>query len=147
MRSLTIILIIGLIFVILQTLIYCAMTSIKKPEILTDFSEKITALVTTTVRSNLKDKMVKQNILINHLPRLERLKTFNQLIEELKEIEALKDIAYLTETDIMFELQKPENINKKDQFNLQEIQQEVFSSTILGIKIGLSQLRQSKDGK
>lgn len=117
------------------------------PEPLAGFFERVTALVTTTVRGQLRDNPPKQQLLTAQLPSLEKTATMNQLTEELKGIDSLKDLAYLIEMDIMFELQKPENQRERIGFNSPEIQRQVVSAIIAGMKKALAQLKGGKDGK
>jgi hypothetical protein len=117
------------------------------PEPLAGFSEKVTALVTTTVRGQLRDNPPKQKLLLAQLPSFEKTVTMNQLIDELKGIDPLKDLSYLIETDIMFELQKPENQREKIGFNSPEIQRHLVSSILAGMKRALDQLKGGKGGK
>ncbi|MBS3920100.1 MAG: hypothetical protein KG012_14605 [Deltaproteobacteria bacterium] len=117
------------------------------PEPLAGFFERVTALVTTTVRGQLRDNPPKQQLLTAQLSSLEKTATMNQLTEELKGIDSLKDLAYLIEMDIMFELQKPENQRERIGFNSPEIQRQVVSAIIAGMKKALAQLKGGKDGK
>jgi hypothetical protein len=132
---------------ILLFLTACSHSPEIKPEPLTGFSEKVTALATTTVRGHLRDNLPKQKLLTAQLPSFEKMATMNQLMEELKTIDSLKRLAYLIETDIMFELQKPEHQREKMSFNSPEIQIEVVSAIIMGMKKALVQLKGGKDGK
>ncbi len=117
------------------------------PEPLAGFSEKVIALVTTTVRGQLRANPPKQQLLMAQLPSFEKTVTMNQLMDELKGIDPLKNLAYLIEADIMFELQKPEHQREKMSFNSSEIQREVISAVIAGMKKALAQLKGGKDGK
>jgi len=126
---------------------FCSQRTDYSPKILIGFSERLTALVTTTVRSNLRENFTKQNLLREKLPFLEKKTTFSELMEELKITEHLKDIAYLIEADLMFELQKPENWNWRENYNSLEVQKEIFNATMAGIKQALSQLKGERDGK
>lgn len=117
------------------------------PKILTGFSERLTALVTTSVRSNLREDLTAQKLLNDRLPSLEKKKTLNQIMDELKAVDPLKGLAYIVEADIMFELEKTENRKQRENFNSPEVQQEIVSATIAGIKRALSQLRERKDEK
>jgi len=117
------------------------------PGPLAGFSEKVTALVTTTVRGQLRDNLPKQTVLAAQLPSFEKMATMNQLMDELKGIDSLKNLAYLIEADIMFELQKPEHHYERSNFNSSEIQRQVVSAIIAGMKKALTQLKGGKDGK
>lgn len=117
------------------------------PQPLTGFFEKVTALVTTTVRGQLRDNILKQQILTAQLPPFEKMTTMIQLTDHLKTIDPLKDLAYLMEADIMFELQKPEHHDERSHFNSPEIQRQTVSAIIAGMKKALTQLKGGKDGK
>ncbi len=117
------------------------------PKILTGFSERLTALVTTTTRSNLRDDPLNQKFLTEKLPSLEKKTSLNQLMEELKMADPLKALAYLIEADVMFELEKPENKKQREHLNSYEVQNEIVSSIIAGIRRALSQLKEVKNGK
>jgi hypothetical protein len=117
------------------------------PGPLAGFSERVTALITTTVRGQLRDNPPKQKLLVAQLPSFEKMATMNQLMEELKGIDPLKNLAYLIEADIMFELQKAEHHYERSNFNSSEIQRQVVSAIIAGMKKALTQLKGGKDGK
>ena len=117
------------------------------PEPLAGFFERVTALVTTTVRGQLRDNPPKQQLLTAQLSPLEKTATMNQLTEELKGLNPIKDLAYLIEADIMFEIQKPEHHYERSNFNSSEIQRQVVSAIIVGMKKALAQLKGGKDGK
>lgn len=139
----------GIVF-LLSTFLFlsvCEHTPEIGPEPLTGFSEKVTALVTTTVRGQLRDNLPKQKLLEERLFSFEKMVTMNQLMDELKGIDLLRDLAYLIETDIMFELQKPENQREKMGFNSPEIQRQIVSAINAGMKKALRQLTGGKDGK
>ncbi len=110
------------------------------PQPLKGFQEKVTALVTTSVRSHLRDDRAKQELLKAQLPSLEKKETMSQLIDELKRMDQLKELAEVISKDVTFELGKPENQEIKDKFDSPEIQREVVSAIILGTKRGLQQL-------
>jgi|GEM_PF-845591 len=135
-----------ILFLVFSIVMACAQPSPKDPEILTGFSEKVTALVTTTVRGNLRNDIGRQKLLMERIPFLEKNRTMNQLFNELKEIEKFKDLAYLVESDIWFELQKPEHQRERMSFHSPEIQREIISAIIAGMKKALSQLKGGKDG-
>ncbi|MBM4340072.1 MAG: hypothetical protein FJ110_11040 [Deltaproteobacteria bacterium] len=128
-------------------LIACEHTPDIGPEPLGGFNEKVTALVTTTVRGQLRDNLPKQNRLVTQLPSLEKALTMNQLMDKLKGIDPLKDLAYLIETDVMFELQKPEHQRERISFNNPEIQRQLVSAIHTGMKRALDQLKGGKGGK
>lgn len=132
---------------ILLFLTACSHSPEIKPEPLTGFSEKVTALVTATVRGQLRDSPQRQQILRVQLPSFEKTVTLNQLTEELKGIEPLKDLAYLIETDVMFEIQKPEHQREKMNFHTPEIQREVVSAILAGMNKALVQLKGGKNGR
>jgi len=132
---------------ILLSLAACEHTPDVGPEPLGGFNEKVTALVTTTVRGQLRDNPPKQNLLVAHLPSLEKALTMNQLMDELKGTDPLKDLAYLIETDVMFELQKPEHQRERISFNNSEIQRQLVSAILTGMKRALDQLKGGKGGK
>jgi len=132
---------------ILPFLTACSHSPEIRPGPLTGFSEKVTALVTATVRGQLRDHPPRQQLLRAHLPSFEKTVTLNQLTEELKGIEPLKDLAYLIETDVMFEIQKPEHQREKMNFHSAEIQREVVSAILTGMEKALVQLRGGKNGK
>jgi len=117
------------------------------PEPLAGFFERVTALVTTTVRGQLRDNPPKQNLLVAHLPSLEKALTMNQLMDELKGTDPLKDLGYLIEMDIMFELQKPEHHYERSNFNSTEVQRQLVSAILTGMKRALDQLKGGKGGK
>ncbi len=117
------------------------------PQPLTGFFERVTALVTTTVRSQLRDHLPKQQLLIAQLPTLEKTSTLIQLTEVLKGIDPLKNLAYLIETDVMFELQKPEHHYERNNFDSAQVQRQVVSAVLSGMKKALAQLKGGKDGK
>ncbi|MBM4277033.1 MAG: hypothetical protein FJ130_04000 [Deltaproteobacteria bacterium] len=117
------------------------------PEPLAGFFERVTALVTTTVRGQLRDNPPKQQLLTAQFPSLEKTVTMNQLMDELKGVDSFKDLAYLIEMDILFELQKPEHQRERIGFNSPEIQRQVVSAIIAGMKKALAQIKGGKDGK
>lgn len=117
------------------------------PQPLKGFFEKVTALVTTTVRGQLRDHPQRQQLLTAQLPSLEKTSTMIQLTEELKAIDPLKSLAYLIEADVMFELQKAEHHHERNHFNSPEVQRQVVSAIIAGMKMALSQLKGGKDGR
>jgi len=135
---------------LLSILLFLA-TCEHSPEIglgpLAGFSEKVTALVTTTVRGQLRDNPPKQQLLIAQLPSFEKMATMNQLMDELKGIDPLKNLAYLIEADIMFELQKPEHHYERSNFNSSEVQRQLVSAILAGMKKAIAQLKGGKDGK
>jgi len=137
----------GIILMIALFVAACEHSPEIGPEPLAGFFERVTALVTTTVRGQMRDNPPKQQLLTAQLSSLEKTATMNQLTEELKGIDSLKDLAYLIETDIMFELQKPENQRERIGFNSPEIQRQVVSAIIAGMKKALTQLKGGKDGK
>jgi len=128
-------------------LIACETTPDVGPEPLGGFNEKVTTLVTTTVRGRLRENLSKQKLLEAQLPSFEKTLTMSQLMDELKEIESLKDLAYLIETDVMFELQKPEHQRERISFNNPEIQRQLVSAIHAGLKRALDQLKGGKGGK
>ena len=134
---------------LLSILLFLA-TCEHSPEIglgpLAGFSEKVTALVTTTVRGQLRDNPPKQQLLIAQLPSFEKMATMNQLMDELKGIDPLKNLAYLIEADIMFELQKPEHHYERSNFNSSEVQRQLVSAILAGMKKAIGQLKGEKDG-
>lgn len=131
---------------ILLSLTACGHSPEIGPEPLTGFFERVTALVTTTVRGQLRDNPLKQKLLVAQLPSFEKMATMNQLMEELKGIDPLKNLAYLIEADIMFELQKPEHHYERSNFNSSEVQRQLVSAILAGMKKALSQLKGGKDG-
>jgi len=110
------------------------------PEPPKGFSEKVTALVTTSVRSHLRGESGKQELFRKQLSSLEKKETMSQLIDELKGIEQLKELAEVIFRDVMFELRKLENQEIREKFDSPEIQGEVVSAIILGMRRGLQQL-------
>ena len=116
------------------------------PEPLKGFFEKVTAMVTSTIRGQLRDNPPKQKLLMAKLPSFEKMETMNQLVEELKGTESLKNFGYLIETDIIFELQKPEHHYERNNFNSPEVQRAVVSAIITGMKKAMEQLKGGKDG-
>lgn len=117
------------------------------PEPLAGFSEKVTALVTTTVRGQLRDNSPKQKLLVAQLPSFEKMATMNQLMDDLKAIDPLKNLAYLIEADIMFELQKPEHHYERSNFSSSEVQRQLVSAILAGMKKAIGQLQGGRDGK
>jgi len=117
------------------------------PEPLAGFSERVTALVTTTVRGQLRDNPPKQKLLVAQLPSFEKMATMNQLMDDLKAIDPLKNLAYLIEMDIMFELQKPEHHYERSNFSSSEVQRQLVSAILAGMKKAIGQLQGGKDGK
>ncbi len=128
-------------------LIFCTQKPKNGPSILVGFSERVAALITTTIISNLRYNPPKQKLLEEKFPYLEKQTSFNRLIEELKKVDRLKDLAYIIEADIMFELQRSENQSRRENLNSPEVQKEILDATLIGIKKGLSQLKEEKDGK
>lgn len=126
---------------------YCIHPQENGPKILTEFPERLTALVTTSVRSNLRDDITSQKLLADILPFLEKKTSLNQMMGELKTVDPIKGLAYIVEADIMFELEKTENRKWRENFNSPEVQQSIVSATIAGIKRAISQLRERKDEK
>jgi len=129
------------------SLIACETTPDVGPEPLGGFNEKVAALVTTTVRSRLRENLPKQKLLEAQLPSLEKTLTMNQLMDELKGADPLKDLAYFIEMDVMFELEKPEHHRERISFNNPEIQRELVSAILTGMKRALDQLKGGKGGK
>lgn len=132
---------------ILSILISCSHKQKNDLKILADFSERVEALITTTIRSNIRDYPLKQKLLVEKLSFLENQTTFIGLIDELKKVDQLKDLAYIIEADIFFELQRQENWHRRENFNSPEVQKELLNATLTGIKQTLSQLRGEKNGK
>ena len=135
------------LFSILLFLAACEHSPEIGPGPLAGFSEKVTALVTTTVRGQLRDNPPKQTFLAAQLPSFEKTATMNQLMDDLKGIDPLKNLAYLIEADIMFELQKPEHHYERSNFNSSEVQRQLVSAILAGMKKALAQLKGGKDGK
>jgi len=133
------------ILLILLLLIACSQPQ-PTPEPLKGFFEKVTAMVTSTIRGQLRDNPPKQKLLMAKLPSFEKMETMNQLVEELKGTESLKNFGYLIETDIIFELQKPEHHYERNNFNSPEVQRAVVSAIITGMKKAMEQLKGGKDG-
>jgi hypothetical protein len=71
----------------------------------------------------------------------------NQLMDVLKAIDPLKNLAYLIEMDIMFELQKPEHHYERSNFSSSEVQRQLVSAILAGMKKAIGQLQGGKDGK
>lgn len=117
------------------------------PGPLAGFSEKVTALVTTTVRGQLRDNLLKQKLLVAQLPSFEKMAAMNQLMDELKGVDPFKNLAYLIEADIMFELQKPEHHYERSNFSSSEVQRQLVSAILAGMKKAIGQLQGGKDGK
>jgi hypothetical protein len=138
--------IVSLLFIFIS-LSACEHTPEIGPEPLGGFNEKVTALVATTVRGRLRENLPKQKLLETQLPSLEKTLTMNQLMDELKGIESLKDLAYLIETDVIFELQKPEHQRERISFNNPEVQRRLVSGILTGMKRALDQLKGGKGGK
>jgi hypothetical protein len=132
---------------ILLILTACEHSPDISPGPLAGFSERVTALITTTVRGQLRDNPPKQKLFVAQLPSFEKMATMNQLMEELKGIDPLKNLAYLIEADIMFELQKPEHHYERSNFNSPEVQRQLVSAILTGMKRGLDQLKRGKDGR
>lgn len=109
------------------------------------FFERVTALVTTTARGQLRDNPLKQKLLLSQLPSFEKAPSMNDLMEEMKRIDPLKDLAYLIETDVLFELQKPEHYNEKIHFDSTEVQRQLVISILAGMKKALDQLKGKGD--
>jgi hypothetical protein len=125
----------------------CEHTPEVGPEPLGGFFEKVTALVTTTVRGQLRENLPKQKMLESKLPSFEKTLTMNELMDEIKGTEAIKDLAYIIETDVLFELQKPEHQRERISFNNSEIQRQLVSAILAGMKRALDQLKGGKGGK
>ncbi len=104
------------------------------------FQENVTALVTTSVRGHLRDDTGRQELLKAQLPFLEKKATLNELVDELKKVEQLKELSEVIPKDVMFELEKPENQEIKGKLESPEIQREVVAAIILGMKRALQQL-------
>lgn len=136
-----------ILLMILSILISCSHKQKNDLKILADFSERVEALITTTIRSNIRDYPLKQKLLVEKLSFLENQTTFIGLIDELKKVDQLKDLAYIIEADIFFELQRQENWHRRENFNSPEVQKELLNATLTGIKQTLSQLRGEKNGK
>jgi len=133
------------ILLILLLLIACSQPQ-PTPEPLKGFFEKVTAMVTSTIRGQLRDNPPKQKLLVVQLPSLEKMATMNQLVEGLKGVDPLKNLGYLIEADIMFELQKPEHQHERNNFNSPEVQRAVVSAIITGMRRAMEQLKGDKDG-
>ncbi|MCX8117016.1 MAG: hypothetical protein N3G78_03650 [Desulfobacterota bacterium] len=117
------------------------------PQPLLGFYEKVTALTTTTVRGQLRDHPPRQQLLSALLPALEQGSTMNELTEILKGTGLLRDLAYLIETDVMFELQKPEHHYERVHFNSPEIQRQIVSAILGGMKRALDQVKGGRDAR
>jgi len=139
----------GIVFLlsILLILSACEHSPEIGPEPLAGFFERVTALVTTTVRGQMRDNPPKQQLLTAQLSSLEKTATMNQLIDELKGIDPLKNLGYLIEMDIMFELQKPEHQYERSNFNSSDVQRQLVSAILTGMKRALDQLKRGKDGR
>lgn len=138
---------VGIILIIAIFLATCEHSPEIGPEPLAGFFERVTALVTTTVRGQLRDNPPKQQLLTAQFPSLEKTVTMNQLIDELKGIDPLKNLGYLIEMDIMFELQKPEHHYERSNFNSSDVQRQLVSAILTGMKRALDQLKRGKDGR
>lgn len=137
-----------LIFFSLFLMLYsCSHRPSKAPAILIGFYERITALVTTTTRSSLRDNPSKQKILVEKIPSLEKKTTFIELMEELKSQNSLKDLAYLIEADLMFELQRSEHIEERENFNSPIVQKKIVNAILSGIRQAMAQLMGERNGK
>ncbi len=130
-----------LLFFLLLCFTACEHSQEMGPRPLEGFFEKVTALVTTTVRSRLRDHLPAQKLLRSYLPSFEKAPTLNHLMEVMKGIDGLKDLAYLIESDVHFELQKPEHYYEKVHFNSQDIQRPLVGSVLAGMKRALEQLQ------
>ncbi len=126
-------------------LIACEHIPERGPEPLEGFFEKVTTLTTTTVRNSLREDLSKQRLLEEKLPIFEKMSNLNELTSEMKKMESLKDLGYLIETDVLFELQKPEYYKERVEFNSQDIQQPLILSVVAGMKRALEQLKERKD--
>jgi len=126
-------------------LLACGHSSEIRPKPLVGFFERVTALVTTTVRGQLRDNPLKQKLLLSQLPSFEKAPSMNLLMEEIKRMDPLKDLAYLIETDVLFELQKPEYYHEKIHFDSPEIQRQLVISILTGIRKALDQLEGKSD--
>jgi hypothetical protein len=133
--------------ILLLSLAACEHSPDIDPQPLTGFFEKVTALVTMTVRGQLRDNPPKQQLLVARLPSLEKAATMNQFMDEFKGLDPLKSLGYLIEADIMFEVQKPEHHYERSNFNSPEIQRQIVSAIIAGMKTALDQLKGGKGGK
>lgn len=120
----------------------CEHTPEKAPEPLEGFFEKVTTLVSTTVRTSLRGDLSKQRLLEEKLPLFGKMPNLNEFTSEMKKIESLRDLGYLIETDILFELQKPEHYKERIKFNSQEIQHQLILSVTAGMKRALEQLKE-----
>lgn len=134
-------------FYLIFYLVACEHSPDIGPQPLAGFFEKVTALVTTTVRGQLRDNPLKQQLLTAQIPSFEKTITMIQLTDHLKTIDPFKNLAYLIEADVMFELQKPEHHYERSNFNNPEIQRQVVSAIIAGMKKALDQLKGGKNGK
>lgn len=127
-------------------LIACEHIPERGPEPLEGFFEKVTTLVTTTVRSFVRKDPLKQRLLEESLPLFEEKLNLNELTSEIKKVEPLKDLGELIKGDILFELQKPEYSQERSRFNSQQVQRQLIWSIITGMKRALDQLKGGRDG-
>jgi hypothetical protein len=130
------------VIMLLLSLISCCSTPRGVgPQALKGYKENVSALVTTSVRGHIRGDIGKQELLKARLPSLEKKATLNELIEELKGTEQLKELSLLIPKDVMFELGKPENREIKEKFeDSSEIQREVVSAITAGMRRALKQL-------
>lgn len=109
------------------------------PAPLEGFYAKVTALVTTSVRSHLRGNQDRQALLRASLPSLEGQPTMAQLMKALKSSEALSGLSRAIEADVNFELGKPEHQEVKSSFDTPDVQKSVVAAIIQGMRRALGQ--------
>ncbi len=111
------------------------------PQPLADFSERVTALVTTTTRSHLREQPARQTALRTRLPALREAATVAALTAQLRQSPELEEMATVIESDIDFELTKPEHAQIRDRYDSVEVQRQVGQAVIQGMERPLTQLQ------
>lgn len=105
------------------------------------FSDKVAQLVTTSVRSFVRNDSARQELLTNQLSSLERNSSLELLYQELENIELLKQLAVRIRADVEFVLADPENEAIKKGFNEPDIQKDTVSAVIRGMKTAMENLQ------
>ncbi len=126
-------------------LIACKHIPERGPQPLEGFFEKVTTLVTATVRTYLRGDLSKQRLLEENLFIFKKMSNLDEFTSEIKKIDSLKDLGSLIETDILFELQKSEHHKERIEFNSQDFQRQLILSITMGMRRALEQLKERND--
>jgi hypothetical protein len=132
----------------LLTLISCARASSgggNGPQPLEGFYAKVAALVTSDVRGRLRDQPDNQDALRAMLPALAEQPTSDSLLAELRAAESVSELADPIQRDIAFEASKPEHQDINEQIESAEVQKQLVTAIVDGMRRALEQLEEDAD--